>query len=282
MKINNIDFNKKIKENILNSKKPYVVAHRGVSGANIPCNTLASFKIALDQKAEVIELDVSKSKDGVYFVFHPGKEQTFLKCDKSISEMDSNEVKELFLVNQDDVKTKYKIPTLEEAFNFLKDKCYINVDKFWTDIEGISNMIRKCHVEKQVIVKTFAKKEYIDSVEKYASDFNYMVFVYHKDEVSDILEKRNLNYIGTEVIFNSDDDEVSTKEYVDKMHQKGLLVWANAIVYDDNDIINANHSDDTSLILDVDQGWGHLVKQGYDFIQTDYTLPLNIYLESIK
>ena len=282
MKINNIDFNKKIKENILNSKKPYVVAHRGVSGANIPCNTLASFKIALDQKAEVIELDVAKSKDGVYFVFHPGKEQTFLKCDKSISEMDSNEVKELFLVNQDDVKTKYKIPTLEEAFNFLKDKCYINVDKFWTDIEGISNMIRKCHVEKQVIVKTFAKKEYIDSVEKYASDFNYMVFVYHKDEVSDILEKRNLNYIGTEVIFNSDDDEVSTKEYVDKMHQKGLLVWANAIVYDDNDIINANHSDDTSLILDVDQGWGHLVKQGYDFIQTDYTLPLNIYLESIK
>lgn len=282
MKINNIDFNKKIKENILNSKKPYVVAHRGVSGANIPCNTLASFKIALDQKAEVIELDVSKSKDGVYFVFHPGKEQTFLKCDKSISEMDSNEVKELFLVNQDDVKTKYKIPTLEEAFNFLKDKCYINVDKFWTDIEGISNMIRKCHVEKQVIIKTFAKKEYIDSVEKYASDFNYMVFVYHKDEVSDILEKRNLNYIGTEVIFNSDDDEVSTKEYVDKMHQKDLLVWANAIVYDDNDIINANHSDDTSLILDADQGWGHLVKQGYDFIQTDYTLPLNIYLESIK
>ncbi len=282
MKINNIDFNKNIKENILNNKKPYVVAHRGVSGANIPCNTLESFKIALDQKADVIELDVSKSKDGVYFVFHPGKEQTFLKIDKSISTMNSNEVKELFLVNQDDVKTKYRIPTLEEAFNFLKDKCYINVDKFWTDIEGISNIIRKCHVEKQVIVKTFAKKEYIDSVEKYASDFNYMVFVYHTDEVSDFLEKKNLNYIGTEVIFNSDNDEVSTKEYVDKMHQKGLLVWANAIVYDDNDIINANHSDDTSLILDVNQGWGHLVKQGYDFIQTDYTLPLNIYLESIK
>ena len=68
--------------------------------------------------------------------------------------MDSSEVESLFLVNQDAVKTSYKVPTLAEVLALLKDKVYINVDKFWIDVEGISAEIRKAGVEKQVIVKT--------------------------------------------------------------------------------------------------------------------------------
>ena len=62
-----IDFNRTIFENT--REKPIVCAHRGVSGGNIPCNTLPAFKAALYQGAEMIELDVSKSKDGGFFVF---------------------------------------------------------------------------------------------------------------------------------------------------------------------------------------------------------------------
>ena len=40
-----------------------IAAHRGTAGGNIPCNTLVSYEPALYDGANVIELDVAKSRD---------------------------------------------------------------------------------------------------------------------------------------------------------------------------------------------------------------------------
>ena len=53
-------------------EKRLIVAHRGVSGGNIPCNTLAAYEIALKQGADMIEIDVDMTADGKLFIFHPG------------------------------------------------------------------------------------------------------------------------------------------------------------------------------------------------------------------
>ena len=45
-------------------QKILIVAHRGSAGGNIPCNTFASYEIALKQGADVIETDVEMSADG--------------------------------------------------------------------------------------------------------------------------------------------------------------------------------------------------------------------------
>ena len=52
-----------------NMKKTYVWAHRGASGY-APENTLASFRLAADFKADGIELDVQMTKDGRLVVIH--------------------------------------------------------------------------------------------------------------------------------------------------------------------------------------------------------------------
>ena len=46
-----------------------IVAHRGVFGGNIPCNTLASYEIALKQGADMIETDVNVTSDGELCIF---------------------------------------------------------------------------------------------------------------------------------------------------------------------------------------------------------------------
>ena len=63
-----IDFNKSLFENTRNNL--ILCAHRGLSSANIPCNTLSAFKAALMAGADMVELDVSISRDGKLFVFH--------------------------------------------------------------------------------------------------------------------------------------------------------------------------------------------------------------------
>ena len=54
---------------LLNSSHPLVIAHRGASG-EAPENTLAAFSLAMEQGAQVIELDVHMTKDGYPVVIH--------------------------------------------------------------------------------------------------------------------------------------------------------------------------------------------------------------------
>ncbi len=273
-----MDFTKSIFENRMSRKFPFLAAHRGVCGANVPCNTIAAYKIALDQGADVVEIDVSKTKDGKYFVFHPGMEPVFLKSQRLLSDMTAEEVEALYLLNQDDVPTSYKIPTLAEVFALLKGKAYINVDKFWTDIKGISEEIRKAGVEKQVIVKTYTDEKSLNEVREYASDFMFVPMVRAKDNVTDKLIERGVNVIGTEILFDKESDDVISDEYIASMHEKGLLIWANSIVYNEKDVISAYHTDDISLTVSPDKGWGWLVDKKVDFIQTDWLLMLKTYL----
>ncbi|MBE6667889.1 MAG: glycerophosphodiester phosphodiesterase family protein [Ruminococcaceae bacterium] len=274
-----MDFTKNIFENRQQRKLPFLAAHRGICGGNIPCNTLASYEIALRQGADVVEIDVTRAKDGGLFVFHPGMEKIFLRSDRPISDMTTAEASELYLVNQDSTRTGYRVPTLFEVLTFLKGKTYINVDKFWTDVKGISDEIRRAGVEDQVIVKTGTDEKSLEAVAKYAPDFMFMPIVKTEDRVTAELISKGVNVIGIEAIFETEDAPVISDEYIKKMHDRGLLVWVNSIVYNEKAILSAGHTDDISLTKDPDLGWGWLIDKNIDFIQTDWLLSLKEYTE---
>ena len=272
-----LDFNKSIFANKQNKKTPFLAAHRGVCGVNVPCNTLLAYKIAVEQGADIVEIDVAKSLDGQFFAFHPGMEFAYLKTGKTIAEMTAEEVRSTPVLNNDEAETRYRIPSLSETFALLKDKVYINVDKFWTDMKGITEEIRRAGVEKQVILKTSADEKYFDGIEKYAPDLMYMPVVQRVDNITGKLVNRNINHIGVEVVFGDFDDGGARKEYIKSMHDRGLLVWANSIIYDERDVLSAGCTDDVSLEKGGDFGWGKLHGHGFDIIQTDWLLAAGLY-----
>lgn len=275
-----IDFNKTLFEN--SRELPLVCAHRGVSSADIPCNTMSAFRAALMQGADIIELDVSKSRDGKFYVFHPGMEKAHLGVPMLLSTLPSKVVNRLHFLNQDNVPTSCRINTLEEVLTFLKGKCYINIDKFWIDIPGISEIIRKTGVEKQVIVKTDTTEKYLRQVSQYAPDFMFMPIVSKEDDITDRLVSDGINCIGAEVLFKTEADKVCSKEYIDSMHEKGRIVWVNSIVYNHRSILSAGHTDNAAVTGDPDYGWGWLIDKGFDIIQTDWCLMLKGYIEEKK
>lgn len=275
-----IDFSKSLFENAQNG--PLVCAHRGVSGADIPCNTLSAFKAALAQGADIIELDVSKSRDGKFYVFHPGMERAHLGVPMLLSALPSKIIDKLHFLNQDNTPTVCEVNTLEEILTFLKGKCYINIDKFWIDIPGITEIIRKTGVEKQVIVKTDTTEKYLKQVAQYAPDFMFMPIVSKKDEVTDRLVAEGVNCIGAEVLFKLESDEVCSDEYIKAMHEKGRIVWANSIVYNYRAVLSAGHTDNVAVTGEPDRGWGWLIDKGFDIIQTDWCLMLKNYIEERK
>ncbi len=274
-----LNFDKSLWDN--KGKRPFVVAHRGVSTGNIPCNTLAAYTIAIDCGADVVEIDVDITKDKQYVIFHPWLEPVFLKNGKHIQDCTFDEVMTFRYLNQDETITSYPIPTLQEAFQLLKGKTYIAVDKFWTDIKGITEEIYKAGVEKQVLVKIPADMTYVKQVEKYAPDLMVMMVVRKGDPIEEI-KKRNINLVCLETLFENDDDPLVSDENISYLHQNHIMVHGNSIVYDETKIIGSNHTDDMALVHDMDIGWGYYYRKGFDFVQTDWPLQMLIYYKGLE
>ena len=260
------------------ARRVLIAAHRGVAGGNIPCNSIPAFQAALRQGADIIELDVARARDGVLYVFHPGMEPEFLRCGKYICEMDSHEVDAQVLRNQDGAHTQYRVPRLREVLELLKGKCYINLDKFWSCPAEISKEVRELNMQDQVLVKTMVSRENFERVEEVASDLPYMVVAWDHDDFSEELYRRNLRYVGVEALFATENVPICQEAYVRSMAEKGMVMWANSIVYDYNAVLTAGHTDDIAVSTDPDYGWGWLVDRGFNIIQTDWPLALKQYL----
>ena len=101
--------------------KPKIYAHRGAS-ASAPENTIAAFKLAVDQNADGIELDVTLSKDGQIVVIH---DDTVDRTTNSVGEVGDLSLAEIQAL---DAGQGEHIPTLEEVFESLDRQIIINIE----------------------------------------------------------------------------------------------------------------------------------------------------------
>ena len=101
--------------------RPYVIAHRGISG-RYPENTLLAFQRAIEAHSDWIELDVQTTSDDVVIVCHDGTADRCTNGHGYFKTMTLREVKQL------DAGIRFgssfageRIPTLEETLDFLGD-----------------------------------------------------------------------------------------------------------------------------------------------------------------
>ncbi len=269
----NFNLYEKAKENII------VVAHRGAAGGNIPCNTLASYEIALKQGADMIEVDVSCSKDGKLFLFHPGMEKEHLKIRGSLKRKKFSEIENLRYVNPDDTPTQFGIAAFDDFLEQFKGRCYINIDKFWDNPEKIYEAINRHSMSDQMLVKSKVNKKVFTVLEELCPELPFMPIVKETHPEHGNLLKKNINYVGVEAVFASEDMEVASDEFFERMHKCNKLVWINSIIYNYKEQLAGGHSDDTALTVSEDYGWGWIADKGADFIQTDWTMMLVDYLK---
>lgn len=260
-------------------EKILVAAHRGAFGGNIPCNTAASYEIALKQGADMIETDVDVTADGKLICFHPGKESAHLRKDLNLPETPWKDVKKLRFVNIDDVTTQFGILSFDDFLEQFKGRCFINVDKFWDHPKEIYQTLKRHDMIHQAVVKATPTEEVLRVLEELAPELAYMPVIKIQHNKHEALLKRNINYVGVEALFYDDDDPIVSEAFFEQMRQDGKLMWGNAIIYDYQKQIAAGHSDDTALTESEDKGWGWLADRGFDLIQTDWPMMLIDYLK---
>jgi glycerophosphoryl diester phosphodiesterase len=140
---------------------PVIFAHRGAS-AHAPENTLAAFELALQQGADAIELDVKLSADGHVVVIHdPTVDRTTgahgKVKDLSLADLRSLDAGSFFSANFQGEK----IPTLEEVFEAVGRRTFINVEltNYSTPrdhlVESVCMLVKKFGLQKRVLFSSF-------------------------------------------------------------------------------------------------------------------------------
>ncbi|WP_238655020.1 glycerophosphodiester phosphodiesterase family protein [Paenibacillus piscarius] len=159
----------KVKEIIEPADKVYTIAHRGASGY-APENTLPAFELAVQMKADSIELDVHLTKDQIPVVIHDetvnrttdGKGYVKNKTLEQLRQLDAGSwFNQAYPMFARDLYKGLTIPTLDEVFDkFGSDINYvIEIKEPVTDynIEAILNETIKTHrLEKVVAIHSFS------------------------------------------------------------------------------------------------------------------------------
>ena len=258
-----------------------IVAHRGVAAGNIPCNTMPAYEIALKQGVDMIETDLSMTADGELVIFHPKMEPHHLGFSGSIETMPWKEVQKLRYVNYDDVPTQFGLVHFDELLETFKNRCYINIDKFWGHPKEIYEAIKRHGMIDQVLVKSELKnaEQVLSVLEDLAPELPFMPVVREEHPMHEALMKRNINYVGVEVLFKKEDSALAQPAFIEQMRKDGKLTWVNSIIYNTARQLSGEHSDDTAFTESMEYGWGWLADRDFDLIQTDWPMMLIQFLK---
>ncbi len=148
-----------------------IIAHRGAS-AYYPENTMAAFHGALELGAEMIELDVMLSRDGIPVIFHDAQLNRHTNGKGLLSKHTLAELKKLNAGSWFDPRfSDQRIPTLEEVLAFASGKIALNIE---IKSEAVSD---KIEVEKKCL-ELVKKYRMINHV--LFSSFDYRVVTHFK------------------------------------------------------------------------------------------------------
>lgn len=141
-----------------------IIGHRGASAYH-PENTMAAFRAANEMGAEMIELDLTLSKDGIPVVIHDETLDRTTTGKGLVSDYTLEELQQLDAGSWFSEKHSGEpIPTLEEVLEFAKGKISINIeikpeavaDEAWGGVEEKAwNLVKKYEMEDYILFSSF-------------------------------------------------------------------------------------------------------------------------------
>ncbi len=143
------------------SCKPAIFAHRGAKSV-APENTLPAFQKALDMGVAGVELDVQCSADGEMVVIHDFTVDRLTDGTGKVAELTYAQIAQLDAGRHFDAAfTGTPIPTLDQVFDLIGDRCQVNIEiksTAWDggpEVEAVVRFIQQRKLHEQVIVSSF-------------------------------------------------------------------------------------------------------------------------------
>lgn len=265
----------------MEEKKFLIAVHRGTWSGNVIENTILSYEAALLHGADMFEVDLSPSTDGVLYDFHDGGELRLLGIRQNIKRLSSKEIDQLIFRNYLWEPSMRRVERFEDMLkHFTGTDVLYNIDRAWDCLDLVHEMMQKFPgAEKQAVIKTPVKDEYLEFFKNCPVKYMYMPIAYSMEDIRKVLAIPEINLVGAEIIALTPEDDLFQDENVRWLREQNLFLWANTIALSG---LKANWlyggmDDDLALEKGPDASWGVLLDKGINVMQTDWPLQMNLY-----
>jgi glycerophosphoryl diester phosphodiesterase len=254
--------------------------HRGASGM-LPENTLAAFKYAIENKIDVLELDLQMTKDKEIVIYHDKNINTDI-CNgisKPIKMLSLNEIKEYDCGSKKNVnfseqqpisgekiptfielihliQSEYKYKTIEMNIEIKTEKSLDTDDEVYEFSNKLIDILHKYNITNNVIIQSFDVRALKD-VKEIDPSIKTSYIIEELSSLDNLIQISK--QLGVKII--SPEYKLMNKNIVTQLHENGFEVLPWTI----NDINISKQN----------------IEYGVDGIITDYPKQLKDYIDSL-
>lgn len=250
-----------------------IMAHRGMWGGNIIENTRQAAIAAKAAGADIIEVDVCRSADGVYYLFHNGhgNEMRLLDLPSDFTTYASTVIDQTPLKNSIGANSGYYTERLEDFVHWLPDNYTINLDRSWLywDDPNFYDILRYSGKSNQFILKSPVDGEAPFHLNNNDLNLRYIPILRHQDEWERLADYNNLNIYGVELIV-AGSDNVFTNDWIDEIGNQDYHILINSETLKANYPLFLGYDDNGAVLENPESHWGPMLSFGATIIQTDW------------
>lgn len=264
------------------AEKPFlIIAHRGTWGGNVIENTRQSAELAVRSGADIVELDVCRSADGIFYLYHDGSEAQLLGVDNTFMELTSDDIDETVYRNSLGVSSGYQVEKLADFLAWLPANYLVNLDRSWNYWQepAFFDLLRASGKTQQLLLKSPIQDTFL---ERLTQQFMYMPIVTSVADLTVLANYPDIHLVGLELIVKSADSELLETHRIKEWQAQGLLLLANSENLGEDFLLFAHLDDDRSLFQSYDESWGQMLRYGINVIQTDWPHFLKEYRQTVE
>ncbi|MBB5109427.1 glycerophosphodiester phosphodiesterase family protein [Streptomyces spectabilis] len=255
--------------------KVMTAAHRG-QWRQAPENSLRAIRLAFAQGAEIVEVDVRLTRDGVPVLLHDATVGRTTDGTGRVADLTYAEVRALRLREglggRQAAVTGQRIPTLAEAMRVARTRGLVNLDKGWEARDAIWRVLEETGTVRNGLFKSRAP---VSEVRSFLAGHPGALYAHVVDDTNaaSVEEFGDAPPLVYEVLFATVEDAVADAAFLRRLRSAGRI-WMNSMA----DGLAARHTDEASLI-DPARGWATLIgTYGASVLQTDNAEALETYL----
>ncbi|MDK6233522.1 glycerophosphodiester phosphodiesterase family protein [Aerococcus sp. UMB10185] len=251
-----------------------IMAHRGFWGGNVIQNTRQAAVLAKRTGADVVEVDVCRSSDGVYYLFHNENEASLLGIlGKDFSELPSSLIDQLEYTNSTGDPSGFYPERLADFLDWLPANYLVNIDRAWAYFgdEAFIDIIRNSGKADQLLFKSQVEEGPLQALNQVNLPLNYMAIIHSQAQVEEVVKYDSIHLVGFELIVKGQTNDLMDSAWRQDLLEKGYILTVNSEKLGKQPHLYLDYSDQEALLGETGyEVWRAMLGHGTNAFITDW------------
>jgi hypothetical protein len=259
------------------SRGTLIAVHRGTGLGAIVENTAAAVLGASRAGGDVVEIDVARSLDGEFFVFHDGYEPHHFGIEQNLQTLTSAQIDGL-AYRQRTVEPRARVERLDALLRAVPQDVLLNVDRSWRYWPDLFDVLDADAPDRLLLKVAADDARALATARAHPVKYPLLPIARDAGAVEPLLDDPELNVVGVELVTATADGAFCDPQWLAGLRARGIFAYVNALDLGNGKTLFAGWDDTVSILRGPENGWGRLVDLGADVIQTDWPGVLERYL----